>query len=277
MVWQYLWLIPLGVILGAVGTLIGAGGGFVLMPILLLLYPKEQPEILTSISLAVVFFNALSGSYAYGKMKRIDYRSMLLFSAASIPGAVLGALTTSMVPRWLFDVLLGVLMVGASIFLALRPLKEGARSAAPSRSCPERTIEDSKGVVHRYSYNPVLGAALSFVVGYVSSLLGLGGGIIHVPLMVNVLSFPVHIATATSHSVLAVTALAGTVAHIVAGEFSHGVRRTVCLALGVIIGAQLGAHLSCRLRGTWILRGLALALCLVGIRILHTALTSHGP
>ena len=52
----YLWLLPLGFVIGAYGTLIGAGGGFVLVPLLLLLYPKESPEIITSISLAVVFF-----------------------------------------------------------------------------------------------------------------------------------------------------------------------------------------------------------------------------
>jgi uncharacterized membrane protein YfcA len=74
---QYLWLIPLGVVTGAYGTLIGAGGGFVLMPLLLLLYRDESPEIITSISLAVVFFNALSGSLAYARMKRIDYKSGL--------------------------------------------------------------------------------------------------------------------------------------------------------------------------------------------------------
>jgi uncharacterized membrane protein YfcA len=59
---RILGLIALGFGTGLYGTLIGAGGGFVLMPVLLLLYPAEGPEILTSISLAVVFFNALSGS-----------------------------------------------------------------------------------------------------------------------------------------------------------------------------------------------------------------------
>ena len=62
---QYLALIALGFGVGAYGTLIGAGGGFVLMPILLILYPGESPAILTAISLAVVFFNALSGSESY--------------------------------------------------------------------------------------------------------------------------------------------------------------------------------------------------------------------
>jgi uncharacterized membrane protein YfcA len=86
------WLIPLGFVLGVFGTLIGAGGGFVLVPLLLLLYPRENPDLITAVSLSVVFANALSGSLAYGAMKRIDYKSGTMFSLAAIPGAVLGAL-----------------------------------------------------------------------------------------------------------------------------------------------------------------------------------------
>ena len=62
-------LLLMGFFTRGYGTLIGAGGGFVLLPVLLLLYPQENPEILTSISLAVVFFNALSGTEAYAIMK----------------------------------------------------------------------------------------------------------------------------------------------------------------------------------------------------------------
>ena len=100
---EYFWLIGLGVAVGAYGTLIGAGGGFVLMPILLMLHPEANPDQLTAISLAVVFFNALSGSQSYAFMKRIDYKSGLIFAAATIPGAILGALNTSAVPRHLFN------------------------------------------------------------------------------------------------------------------------------------------------------------------------------
>ena len=82
----YLWLLPLGFFVGAYGTMIGAGGGFILVPLLLLFYPKDAPEIITSISLAVVFFNAASGSIAYARMKRIDFKSGTIFSLAAIPG-----------------------------------------------------------------------------------------------------------------------------------------------------------------------------------------------
>jgi uncharacterized protein len=269
---QYLWLVPLGFAIGAYGTLIGAGGGFVLVPLLLLFYPNETADTITSVSLAVVFFNALSGSIAYGRARRIDYYSGLLFALAAVPGAVLGALTTGYIPRRFFDVLIGVLMVGAAAFLLRRPEVgsgggEGARAGGF-----ERRVVEADGTEHVFSYHRSVGVALSFFVGYISSLLGIGGGFIHVPALVELLNFPVHIATATSHFILALMALAGTVTHIVTGAFETGVRRTIMLSFGVILGAQLGARLSRRVRGAWIIRSLAFALVLVGMRLLWSVL-----
>ncbi len=65
-------LFLLGLTVGTFGTLIGAGGGFLLVPVLLILYPRLEPEVVTAISLAVVFLNATSGSVAYGRMKKTD-------------------------------------------------------------------------------------------------------------------------------------------------------------------------------------------------------------
>src|SRR3970040_2945330 len=111
---QFLALVFVGLCIGIFGTPIGAGGGFILMPLLLIMYPQENPELLTSISLAVVFFNALSGTVAYARMKRIDYRSGILFSLATVPGAILGALSTSYIPRRTLNVIFGLACISAS-------------------------------------------------------------------------------------------------------------------------------------------------------------------
>jgi len=265
---HYLWLIPLGLVVGAFGTLIGAGGGFVLVPILLLLYPQENPEIITSISLAVVFFNALSGTAAYARMKRVDFKSGLLFSIATVPGAILGAYATSYVPRRAFDLALGVLLLVAAAYLFLNPHRRTEEAAPESSRGFARRLQEANGTEHVFSYNPWLAMGISLVVGFFSSLLGIGGGIIHVPVLAHLLNFPVHIATATSHFTLAVMALAGTIVHIATGTFHHGLRRAACLTIGVLAGAQIGAYFSNRLKGKWIMRGLALSLGLVGVHLL---------
>ncbi len=268
---QYWWLLPVGVLVGAFGTLIGAGGGFILAPLLLLLYPQESPETITCISLAVVFFNAASGSVAYARMGRIDYRSGLLFSSVTVPGAVLGALTTSLIPRQQFNIVFGSLMALMALFLLWRPNPENTHRAERPKGHAQRMVTEADGTVHRWTYNSGLGMSISAVVGFLSSLLGTGGGILHVPAMVRFLNFPVHIATATSHFILAIMALAGTLVHISSGAFQHGIRRTIVLSVGVLVGAQVGALLSSRVKGDWIVRMLAVALTLAGLRILAMA------
>jgi len=257
------WLIPLGFVIGAYGTLIGAGGGFILVPLLLLLYPNEKPEIITSISLAVVFFNAFSGTIGYARNRRVDYKSGILLAAAAIPGSVLGALSTSYVPRRVFDGVLGALMIAAALLLLWRPIE--GKTAKNENSVAE-------GGVGSYTYSKPVAVLLSLTIGYVSGLLGIGGGIVHVPALIYVLNFPVHIATATSHFVLAVIALSATVVHIVTGNFTHGITRTIMLTIGVIFGAQLGVWFSGRMRAKWIMRGLAFGLIFLGARVLWLAL-----
>src|SRR5690349_8550702 len=122
MAWTQMALLTgLGFLVGAVGTLIGAGGGFILVPVLLFLYPDLKPEVITSISLGVVFLNASSGSLAYAKMRRIDYKSAGIFALATLPGAILGAFMTSFIKRGVFNWLLGAFLILIALFLLLRP------------------------------------------------------------------------------------------------------------------------------------------------------------
>lgn len=263
-------LILLGFGVGAYGTLIGAGGGFVLVPLLLLLYPADRPATITSISLAVVFFNALSGSIAYARERRIDYRTGLIFAAATVPGAILGAIVVDGLPRGLFDTIFGVVLVVLALLIVLRGDGRGQTALTIGRGLTTRVVVDAAGDRHEYSFSLPLGIGLSLLVGFVSSLLGIGGGIVHVPALVQLLSFPVHIATATSHFILAIMALAGSAVHLVSGELGQGtgLTRALLIGAGAVPGAQVGARLSRRLHGGWIIRLLGVALLLVGVRLL---------
>ncbi len=244
-------LVAIGFGVGTFGTVVGAGGGFILTPILLLLYPHDSPRTLTSISLATVFFNAASGSIAYARQRRIDYRSGIVFGVATLPGAVGGALLVGSVSRQVFDAIMGGVLALLAVWLLA-----GERWPLPR---PRRTL--------------LVGAVYSLGVGFLSSFLGIGGGVIHVPLLVRALGFPVHVATATSHFVLAIMAGAGTITHIALGNFGqgHGWRRTAALSIGVVGGAQLGAHISLRLRGAAIQWLLAAALLALAGRLLYSA------
>ena len=260
----------LGAGVGAFGTLVGVGGGFILTPLLLILYPNEAPETLAAIGLVAVFANAGSGSLAYWRQRRIDLPTGLLFAAAALPGAVLGALATGLLPRRAFDLLMAALLAVLAAWLAV-PRRPGRRP--PAGRLTRRHLVDRAGHEFDYRVPLVRGAGYSVGVGFASSLLGIGGGVIHVPLLVRALGVPTHVATATSHFVLAIMAGTASVTHVLAGSFGggHGVYRALVLAVSLALGAQAGARLSGRVSARLIERMLTVALVLLAVRLGWTA------
>lgn len=259
--------LTLGVAVGLIGTLIGVGGGFIMVPILWAAYPAASPDQITAISFFAIFANSLSGTVSYAKMKKIDYRSGLVFAFASLPGSVLGAwLTTRISPKLFEGALAAMMAIGATLLIVLGG-KEGLKKREAKLAAEGHLAQTvpSKGLV--------IGAALSLLVGLVAAMVGIGGGVIHVPMMVFILHFAVHRATATSHLVLAITSCVVTVQHILHGSLDGYWTVAIPLAIGAIIGAQLGAMLSTKTPPTIIIRALAVILLLVAARLGWKALT----
>jgi len=263
-------LVLLGIGVGAFGTIVGAGGGFILTPVLLLLYPHEPAQTITAISLTAVFFNAASGTIAYARQRRTDFGSGIVFAIATLPGAVGGALVTGAVSRSVFDAIMGAILAALAVWLLA-----GERwvPRPPQGHLVRRLLVDRQGLVYEYDVPLVRGALYSLVVGFVSSFLGIGGGVIHVPLLVRALGFPTHIATATSHFVLAVMSGVGALTHVAHGSFAHGrdVLRAAYISAGIVVGAQIGAHVSLRLHGKLIERLLAASLLVLAARLILAA------
>ncbi len=265
-------LILIGFAIGTLGTLIGAGGGFILVPLLIIINPDLTPESITAISMAVVACNAISGSVAYVVAKRIDYKAGIIFAICTIPGSVLGVLTTKILPRAIFDIIFGIILFGLAVFLFLRGGRKPSGNPVETgrKGWTRQTLTDRSGEQYHYAYDIRNGSFLSVLVGYFSPLLGIGGGIIHVPAMVEWLRFPVHIATATSHFILAIMATVSVVVHYYDGSYDdpHILTMVIGLVIGVIPGAQLGAYLSKKIKAKIIIKCLAVSLALVGLRIL---------
>ena len=128
---------------------------------------------------------------------------------------------------------------------------------------------DEEGAEYRYSFNMLQGIVFSAGIGFLSSLLGIGGGVIHVPMMITVLRFPVHVAVATSQFVLAFMSAEGSAVHLLNGDLAGvNVVRALLIAAGAIPGAQVGALLARRFKGPVIARLLVIALFVVGVRLL---------
>ena len=265
-------LVALGFVVGAYGTVIGAGGGFILVPVLLFVYPEYGPEQVTAISLAVVCANATSGSIAYARHRRIDYRTGALFAVSSIPGVISGAIVVHYVPERLFSGLFGLMLLMLAA-VALRGRSASVRPPQRGRGVLVRRLEDPEGRTYIYAYKIWQGVVLSVGVGFVSSLFGIGGGVIHVPAMIILLHIPVPFAVATSHFVLAFMSGGGSMVHLIDGSLGgEQLVKAGALALGAIPGAQVGALISHRIKGRYVLILLAVAIVVLGVRLLAKAM-----
>jgi uncharacterized membrane protein YfcA len=231
------------------------------------MYRGESPAVITSITLTVAFFNALSGSIAYSRQKRIDFRSGLLFAATAVPGAVIGAFIVDYLDREVFQYVFGAILLLISIYLIFKP-KQKMAGGFLLRWPAQRHITDNRLNVYDYSFNLPLGMLIAFFVGVISSLLGVGGGIIHVPALTQVLGFPAHIATATSHFMVAITTFSAIGTHLADGTYTSDFSVMFVLSVGAVIGAQFGARWSQKVTGTLIIRLLAIGLAVVALRLL---------
>ncbi len=265
----WLGLLCLGIAVGAYGALIGSGGGFLLTPVLLLIYPSFAPETVTAMSLGVATATGISGSLAYRSQKRIDYTAGGLFTLATIPGGALGALATGLFLRDSFEIAVGCLLAAVAVWLILPSPSRLVTSFPPQRYL-RRLLKDATGDTYSYAFDPILALLVGFGLGSVAALFGFGGGIFYVPVMVMSMRFPAHIAVATSTFVVMFTAGSGSLVHLIFGHYGGVEQQEISLLVGVLLGAQLGALVSGRLAGRQelVVRLLSAALGLVGLRLL---------
>lgn len=272
-------LASIGVLVGLVGTLVGVGGGFVVVPLLILGF-GIPPSVAAGTSLVMVTVNALAGAVAYARQGRTDVRGAVFLTAVSYPGSVLGAWLGTRLPARPFSLAFGLLLIAMAAWMAWNALRRtGGRSPAEAAAAADAegpasrrgswrfrtTVRDEAGAPVEVSLSVPLAAAICFGTGFAGGMLGIGGGPLLVPALVYVLGYPVHIATATSQMVIALTSAAAALVHLSAGEVL--VRRAAALSLGALVGAPLGAALSRRLRARQLVLALAAMLLFLGARL----------
>lgn len=264
-------LIIFGFFVGTYGTLIGIGGGPLIVPFLLLCYRIPPTDIIAT-SLCVVFFNVVSGSLAYYKQKRIDIISGTKFGIATIPGAIVGTYIPQFFSAQFLRILFGILLFLLAMYVIFSKEKsstvtqKSTRGNYNSKNMVTRVIIDAEENKYVYRVNEKLGLLLSAKIGIIATTLGIGGGVIHVPMLTRVMNFPVHIATATAHYQLFICTLFGLIFYIHMDYVHFGI--AIPMAIGAVCGARLGAGLSRNLTGKNIFSYLAVALLIMVIRLL---------
>ncbi|RPF50342.1 sulfite exporter TauE/SafE family protein [Aquisalibacillus elongatus] len=267
-------MLLIGLASAFMGSLVGLGGGLIFVPSLLFLSKFSEsfswvtPQNVVAMSLLIMIFTGLSSTLTYLKSKRVDIYSGLIFLTGSIPGALVGVWLNSYVNINSFELYFGILMLGlASLFFVKDYLLQFATA---------RNTRGKKFYVHRefnltgkkveYSYSIIFGVIISFFVGMISGLFGIGGGSLMVTAMILFFSFPAHIAAPTSMFMIFVSSIVSSSAHVVAGNvvWEYALLAVPGAWLGGVLGAKINQTLDRQVL-EWILR---ILMIIIGIRLI---------
>jgi uncharacterized membrane protein YfcA len=239
-----LWLFVLAFAISVFGSLVGLGGGFILVPLLRLLFGLP-PAITAGSSLALVVTNNAMASIAYFRQRRIDLEIGLLIAAGGLPGSIIGALTVRTMSTRVFDWLLAILTLAVAVDMLVYGRARAAKLHRYTVTRPARRF---------------FAAGFGVVVGLLSGLFGAGGGIILVSALFYLTDLSPHEVTATTQFTILLVATFGLLAH----GFAHDLRLNYALplVLGGLLGGPIGAHLSLRVRPHRLVSLVAVALML---------------
>ncbi|MHC3129537.1 MAG: sulfite exporter TauE/SafE family protein [Candidatus Bathyarchaeota archaeon] len=262
-------LLVLGFIVGLPASMCGLGGGFILVPTLILVF-NLSPQNAIAISLVAMCGTTISASLGYIKQKRVDYKLALLYDVFDIPGVVVGAYLTTILPKNLLIGLCGFFILFLSLLMLrnLRARKLSTKNKESNMTCNgwERKVRDSMNQVFEYKIRrPSLIVISSLMSGLVTGLAGLGGGITDTTTMI-LLGIPSHIAIASSEFAMALTNGAGVITHGFLQNIS--IEYAIPITIGTILGAQVGVLLAKRTKQKTLKMILSIVSLLFSIRLI---------
>ncbi len=207
-----------GFLAGFMSGLFGVGGGTITTPAINVLMGGTAIEAVAT-PLPVIFPTSLVGAYTYGRAGEVSYRALRWAIVPGIIGAIIGAGLTDLINAHLLLVITSVLIgwTAIEVMRGRKPRTPWERGATPG-----------------WNYG-----AIGLVAGFVSGLLGLGGGIIMVPAFTVLIGMPLKRALGTSLVIIAVLVVPGTIVHALLGHIDWAI--FLVLTIGVIPGARFGA------------------------------------
>jgi len=221
----------LGFIASFFGSMVGFGGGFITVPVLRL-FGHFTPQVVSATSLFIVGVNVAVASFALRKKKRINVRIGRALGVGGIAGGLIGVFALRFVNGGQFDVLYGLMLIFIAVNM-LRPARDGQLSDAEIESPRSREAGSLE-----------LGIA-GMLVGFVSTLFGLGAGTAGVPLLMWRYKLPAYVAMPTASFTALIYIWPGIVAQIAAHRVSWAL--AIPLSVGAVIGAHYGARFSNKL------------------------------
>ena len=269
-------LFAVGIIAGLIGSMLGVGGGIIIVPVLTLAL-KLPIQIAIGSSLVAIVANSCTAASVYLKTRLANIKLGLLLVTTTIPGAIVGALLMSWINSPILGALFGILLLYVSYSMIFRqPILTGGVIQGIVKSQNKNTssciFTQSDNLYYDLNQNQMvsfgigripLGMASVFFAGILSSMLGIGGGIVKVPVMHSIMGVPIKVAIGTSNFMIALTTAAGALIYYHSGYVYASI--VAPLILGVVVGALLGSNLAQKSQAMWLRRGFGILIFVTAI------------
>jgi len=223
--YENLWLIPLGFAAGVLGSIVGLGGGIIAVPAMT--FAGFPPALAASNSLFAAFSNSVASTISYTRQKRVEFGIGIKLGLMCVPGTILGAFVSDVMTPVAFQLLFAFVLIASAVYIFIK-----------------RAVD--KKTYNRTILMMVISAGASFFAGIISSLFGIGGGIVFVPLMVIGIGIPMRKAAPTAQLILMFASLSGLLVHSALGHPDY--LQAFFLAIGAFAGGLLGAKLSLEIK-----------------------------
>ncbi len=265
----FMLIVIFAILVGTVASMLGIGGGTLNTPLLVILFTIPANEASTA-SLFAAIFASVSSTVSYYRVQPSPIiRSVgIMVAVVTVPGSIIGAwlktLFEDMTLRYIFAVLL--------FPLALKMMFAKKRPGVKSDFASELKSFSFIGVSLRRKGYVLFG---SFIAGVAAGLLGLGGGAIVVPVLTMAVGLPMHAAVATSMFAMIFTTIAGTATNFLLGQMD--LSYAIALSIGMLVGAQIGSPLACRVDAVRLKQGFGVLLILPLVRMAQVGTLLFGP
>ncbi len=256
-----IFLFFLFMLVSAVFSMFGQGGGAFYVPMLLALsVPMYVAATTSQVLIMVVSFSSM---LVFAKARTVDWRLVLIIEPPTNVGAFLGGYLSPYFPTDFSKLCFAaVLLIGA--FYMYRKPQPLSKTHTDSRHW---WMWHSRNVSTPYTLNLLTMVPIMLVAGFISGMLGVGGGLLKVPAVVVLGGVPMGIAVGSSSLMIGVTALAGFFGHLLQGHFDLWL--TVILAAGVLIGSQIGPRITIKTDPKRLKKYFAVLLLAIAIWLLY--------
>ena len=263
---------------GFVGSLLGLGGGLVVIPALTLAL-KVDIRYAIGASIVSIIATSSGAAAAYVRERMTNLRVAMVLEVATTLGALTGGyLAGRIAGRWLF-VVFGIVMAFSAVMMLRKRRNVASDEGEGTPWANYLRLNGSyydAAIGQEVSYRVVrarLGLALMYVAGTMSGLLGIGSGVLKVPAMDLGMRLPIKVSTATSNFMIGVTAAASAGLYFARGDINPFIAGPV--AAGILVGAMVGARVMGRLHSALIRYFFVVVLLIVSAQMLIKGLKGH--